>query len=746
METARSTPGDRVFRFGPFELSERDGELRKNGVRLKLQEQPFRVLLELVTNAGRVVSREDLQQKLWPADTFVDFNVGVNTAIRKLRLALNDDADKPRYIETLSKRGYRFLAEVTVQENSAPPKLLTDEQLAVSSPSPNEVAAQAASRSVAPSESFTPPDTPSAEVVPEEARRRSRRNTTLAVAALLLAVVVGLVYYAIRPYPIPTVKEYKQLTFDGGLKYVVGVDGARLYLFLDTPEYTGMAELSTSGGELRKVPLLASHDAFPLQISSDGTQLLVIDPRPPHATAGPSPLYSVPILGGAPRRLGDIKGFRAGWSSDRSVLAYNTIDTIYLANGDGTGSRKLITISPPEGLFTWGLSPDGRIIRLCILPEPGKPAHVWEINTDGTGLHQLLPGLSSAENLETGAWSSDGHYFYFNFNNQIWLLPERRTILTPRPGPVQLTSGPTLLGANALFSPDNRMMYAIGTSVRGELQRYDLETGVSVPALGGGLSAEYVAFSPDRQWVAYVTFPQGVLWRSRTDGTQRLQLTVPPGYVVLPRWSVNSKTIYYQANLALHEQVFQVSVDGGEPKPILPEENGHLSDPNPSPDGRKLVLSRCADSACIHPNPNDSIDILDLDTGKVSIVPHSQDKWFSVRWSPDGQYLASMSGDSKKLFLYDLKTQQWAEVDKGNHMGWQVFSHDGRFLYYMDYVLDPILCRLRMSDRHVDRFPLKNFTGTGHWGLALSLGPDDMPLLLRDKATYDLYALELEWK
>ena len=81
---------DRNFRFGPFEFSERERELRKNGIRLKLQEQPFRVLLELVANAGKVVSREGLQQKLWPADTFVDFDTGLNTAIRKLRPALND--------------------------------------------------------------------------------------------------------------------------------------------------------------------------------------------------------------------------------------------------------------------------------------------------------------------------------------------------------------------------------------------------------------------------------------------------------------------------------------------------------------------------------------------------------------------------------------------------------------------------------------------------------------------------------
>ena len=105
MTTYGSSQPDRVFRFGPFELSEREGELGKSGVRIKLQEQPFRVLVELVAKAGRLVSREDLHQKLWPSDTFVDFDVGLNSAIRKLRRALNDDADHPHYIETLAKPG-----------------------------------------------------------------------------------------------------------------------------------------------------------------------------------------------------------------------------------------------------------------------------------------------------------------------------------------------------------------------------------------------------------------------------------------------------------------------------------------------------------------------------------------------------------------------------------------------------------------------------------------------------------------
>jgi DNA-binding winged helix-turn-helix (wHTH) protein len=123
MESTASS-ADRIFRFGQFELLEREGELRKNGVRIKLQEQPFRVLVELLASAGRVVTREQLQQKLWPADTFVDFDVGLNTAIRKIRQSLGDDADRPHFIETSAKRGYKFLEPVSI--TTKPPTLLSE--------------------------------------------------------------------------------------------------------------------------------------------------------------------------------------------------------------------------------------------------------------------------------------------------------------------------------------------------------------------------------------------------------------------------------------------------------------------------------------------------------------------------------------------------------------------------------------------------------------------------------------------
>jgi cholera toxin transcriptional activator len=102
----------RLYRFGVYEADVRSGELRKNGLKLKVQEQPFQVLAMLLERPGEVVTRDELRQRLWPADTFVDFDHSLNTAINKLREALGDSAANPRFIETLAKRGYRFLAPV----------------------------------------------------------------------------------------------------------------------------------------------------------------------------------------------------------------------------------------------------------------------------------------------------------------------------------------------------------------------------------------------------------------------------------------------------------------------------------------------------------------------------------------------------------------------------------------------------------------------------------------------------------
>src|SRR2546427_7188184 len=124
----------RILCFGSFEVDLASGELRRQGLKIRLQEQPFRLLALLLERAGEVVTREELRDKLWPADTFVDFDHSLNTAVRKLREALGDSAETPRYVETLARRGYRFVAPLAEPGPTAPLAHVTD--VDVASPSP----------------------------------------------------------------------------------------------------------------------------------------------------------------------------------------------------------------------------------------------------------------------------------------------------------------------------------------------------------------------------------------------------------------------------------------------------------------------------------------------------------------------------------------------------------------------------------------------------------------------------------
>src|SRR5271165_2318500 len=151
-----------VHCFGQFELDMRTGELRRNGTKVRMQEQPFQILALLLERAGEVVTREELQRKLWTADTFVDFDNGLNIAVKKLRVALGDDAEAPRYIETLPRRGYRFMASVECQP--------VTEKVSAKALQPTADVAAA-------------PKSASPQTLPEA---KSRKSTAIAAIALLV--------------------------------------------------------------------------------------------------------------------------------------------------------------------------------------------------------------------------------------------------------------------------------------------------------------------------------------------------------------------------------------------------------------------------------------------------------------------------------------------------------------------------------------------------------------------------------
>jgi Tol biopolymer transport system component len=279
----------------------------------------------------------------------------------------------------------------------------------------------------------------------------------------------------------------------------------------------------------------------------------------------------------------------------------------------------------------------------------------------------------------------------------------------------------------------------IGQTYRGELMRYDAKSTQLTPFLNG-ISAEYVDFSKDGQWVTYVTYREGTLWRSKVDGSERMQLTYPPMYPVLPRWSPDGKKIiFFEFALSADKpaRIYEISVNGGSPRQILPQDHTQQLDPNWSPDGSKIIFAGESN------DPTSSIRVLDLASGKVSSLPAS-DGLYSPRWSPDGRYISAFSADSKTLLLFDFQTQKWSQLAQGS-LSWLNWSHDSKYVYVLDFRGRDAVVRIRIADHKVEQVvDLKNFITVGRYGGWLALTPDDSPLLLHDTGSQDVYSVDWE--
>ena len=445
------------------------------------------------------------------------------------------------------------------------------------------------------------------------------------------------VWYLRRPLPPLRVTEYVQITHDGHWKNLVGTDGSRLYFTLGFVSPEPIAQVAISGGDI--VPIPMALPVFSLQdVSPDGSSLLVASEN-----SGQASLWSVQIPAGSLRQL--LTGVHinsAAWSPDGKSVVYNTgKNDIYLIRSDGTRTRKLADVGGPASTLSW--SPDGSRIRFF------KDSRLWEISSDGSGLHALLPDWRPSSPKCCGHWTPDGKFFVFLLQissrgsylpgNQLWTLDERRGLLRRvPPEPVQLTSGP-IRWNTPIPSKDGTKIFAQGVIQRGELVRFDAQSHRLEPWLGG-ISAESVIFSPDGQFVAYVTFPEGVLWRANRDGSNRVQLTDPPMIPFVPRWSPDGTQILFtQIGADGHARIYIVpSQGGGTPRELLPEEKGGTGDAYWSPDGRKIVFS----------SVQSDLRVLDLGSHQITTLPGSQGT-FSPRWSPNGRFIAGDRHDAREV-------------------------------------------------------------------------------------------------
>ena len=709
MEEAVHSP--RLVRFATFEVDFPAGELRKSGVKLRLTGQPFQVLTILLERPGEVVTREELQKRLWP-DTFVDVDHNLNTAINKIREVLGDSAESPRFVETLPRRGYRFIGSV----NGAGHGLAVEARAPVS----------------------------------WSARWLRFLLSALAAFALILALVLLSVLKS-QPAP-PKIIGITQLTTDGREKSgEIATDGQRIYFSELVDDHWTVAAVSTSGGQV--VPIRTPFkDALVLNIAPNRSELLV-------GASGDlldKPLWLVPILGGPPRRLGSMLAHNGSWSPDGRRFVYANGGALYLAKPDGTEARELVRpdLNPSvlAGSPTW--SSDGSRIRFELYHHAKHVSALWEITTDGKNLHQVFPGWQSPPMQCCSSWTADGRYYLFNSwrgllgtgtvpATDIWAAREKISMFGKRSlVPIQLTVGP-LHFWNPIPGLDGKALFATSLQNRGELMRYDARTRHLSPYLSG-ISAQGVNFSKDGAWMAYVTFPQGELWRARTDGSEALQLTFRPLIVHDPHWSPDGKRIAYSGVKAGEQwQLYVVSADGGAPQRLLPESVAGI-DPTWSPDGNSLLFGQPPGAdTFVMSDVLQILKILNLQTQRVSVVPGSEGLR-APRWSPDGRYISATSAGGDRLVLFDATTQKWTEQTREMGAGWQAWSRDARYVYFLggSKAVDPGIYRVAVSTNKLEKImSLKGFRLAGTWGKWFSLTPEEDPLLLRDVAPPEIYAL-----
>jgi Tol biopolymer transport system component len=245
---------------------------------------------------------------------------------------------------------------------------------------------------------------------------------------------------------------------------------------------------------------------------------------------------------------------------------------------------------------------------------------LWEARADGSEMHQLFPGWSAAPAECCGVWSPDGRYYFFqnarDSATNIWVVSTganwwRKTVREP----VQLTTGPLQFNF-PILSRDGKKLFVVGSQPRAELLRYEPKSGDFVPYLGG-ISAGDMEFTRDGQWMTYVSYPEGTLWRSKADGSERLQLTYAPMQTGLAHWSPDGKQIAFSGALPGKPwKVFVIGKDGGNPQPVTSQEFKE-TDPTWSPDGNTLAFGHVVD---LHPDST-FIHLCDLRTHLLYKLP-----------------------------------------------------------------------------------------------------------------------------
>jgi Tol biopolymer transport system component/DNA-binding winged helix-turn-helix (wHTH) protein len=560
--------GDAIIRFGNFEVDTRAGELRRGGLKVKLSGQPFDVLLALLEKPGQVVTREELHDKLWSQDTFVDFEQGLNKAINKLREALGDNADNPRFIETLPRRGYRFLVPL------AQP-LQTTELSASNSSTLSRVKL-----------------------------RHSRLGWMLTICAFLGAVgaVAALVVYRFR---LPTSTRYAMLkvvpfTTYPGVEIAPGFspDGTQIVFW-----WSGESDRGNSSGLYIKqlgnekaVRLTEDSSCVVPAWSPDGRSIAFS-----RSNKEGSGIYLMPSLGGSIRKLtatevGCDRFSYLSWSSDGQWLAFPDNDSkvdistngahLYLLNV-GTLERHMLPSPLPDCVVSWmpAFSPDGKSLAMVcmttndvgeIVVEPAMGGRARKIQHVQGTVHGL-------------AWAADSQSLVYAKDGNLW------RVFAGGGAVEQLPVSDAF--APAIARNGNRLAYA---SVREStaIWRLDLSSRVTVKRAAFRIITSTARqtgprISPDGRHIAFESDRSGSpeIWLCDGDGSNPVQMTSFRGPATgTVRWSPDSRWLVFDSRATGRPGIYVLSVDGGTPRQLVTGTED-ATDPFWGADGRWIYFA-----------------------------------------------------------------------------------------------------------------------------------------------------------
>ncbi|HKT87640.1 MAG TPA: hypothetical protein VJQ59_04355 [Candidatus Sulfotelmatobacter sp.] len=539
--------------------------------------------------------------------------------------------------------------------------------------------------------------------------------------------------------PAPRVTAITQVTHDGYRKENLLADDSQLYV----------TELPQSNRVIAKVQLPGSNRSI---LASPFASLQALDLSPDHSkllvssrsASGENELWTLPVAKGAPQRVGDLSGRDGAWSADGKLMVFAKGATLYVASGAGTDAHELYTAS--GSVFAPRFSPDGRRIRFTVSDTEQNTTALWEVGRDGSSPHSLLADWPYKKTACCGNWTSDGQYYIFQASQGI---PNTNLIVTSLwalsadedAAPAQITAGPMSFG-NPSPSPDNKKIWAIGVQPTVEVVKYEAAKKKYVPLIPG-LSATDVDFSADGKWISYVAIPEGTLWRSRANGSDRLQLTSGDERTALPRWSPDGKQIAFVSMKAGESwKLYIIPANGGAPRPVV-KESGSQIDANWSADGQQLMFGDYS-----RDNGGMNIRLLDFKTGKLTVIPGSRGL-FSPRWSPDGKHIAAISPDNTTLMLFDFETQKWSTwlKESAGSVSYPVWSADSKYLCFDDLVNGiEAIRRVKVGGTAPEEvFELETLERyPGALGLWSGRAADGSWMFVRDRSTQEVYQLSME--